>query len=66
VAIRESFKVDVRVDQAGPRPPAKLDYFGAAPRRSPRRLAHGQDPPVNARCNLRLATREQRGLIHRP
>jgi hypothetical protein len=66
VAIRESFKVDVRIDQAGPRPPAQPDNFRAAPRRRPRSPTHGEDPAIDARRHLRLTTREQRGLDHRP
>jgi hypothetical protein len=58
VAIREAFQVDVRVDQAGPRPAAQPDNFGAAPRRCPSALADGKDSPVDTRSNLRLAARE--------
>ena len=66
VAIGEPLEVDMRIDQAWPRPAAQPDHTTSPAGRRTRGFPHRQDPSVDAGRDLGHASREQRRLDHRP
>jgi hypothetical protein len=66
VAIGEAFEVDVRVDQAGSGAACEADDFCAASRCCAGCIPDCQDPAVDARGDLRVTSREERGPDHKP
>ena len=66
MAAGEVLQVEVRIDQAGPRPPAQPNHASSTAGGRTRALPNRQDSSIDSRRHLGYASREQRRLNHSP